>query len=166
MKSILQTELCGAQSPYQAAEELVRALAGAGEMQRIGRGERLFSSGEEARGVYLIVQGTARASLFGVPGRELMCRTAGAGLVLGLASALCANHYQFDAEAVEEVKAVFLPAGAVNDLLRQRPELCMQVVNMMCGELSALRQTTEHMRNCVQQSCLLHGRCTHALTSA
>lgn len=165
MKSILQTELRGARPPYQAAEALVRTLTGAGETQRIGRGERLFSSGDEAKGVYLIVKGTARASLSGVPGRELMCRTAGAGAVLGLASALCANHYQFDVEAVEEVEAVFLPAAAVNEILRRQPELCMQVVNMMCDELSALRQTTEHMRNCVQHSCLLHGRCTHSFAS-
>jgi CRP/FNR family transcriptional regulator len=145
---------------------LVQALSQAGEKQKVERGERLFSLGEQAKGVYLIVKGTARAALSGVPGRELMCRTAGPGSVLGLPSALCANRYQFDVEALEDVEAIFLPTEAVNEILRQQPELCMQVMNMMCDELSALRQTTEHMRNCVQHSCLLHGRCTHSSTSS
>lgn len=166
MKPLLRKVLCGDSTPYQAADELVQALSQAGEKQKVERGERLFSLGEQAKGVYLIVKGTARAALSGVPGRELMCRTAGPGSVLGLPSALCANRYQFDVEALEDVEAIFLPTEAVNEILRQQPELCMQVMNMMCDELSALRQTTEHMRNCVQHSCLLHGRCTHSSTSS
>jgi CRP/FNR family transcriptional regulator len=165
VKSILQTDFCGNATPYQAADDLVRALALAGEKQTVERGDRLFSFGEEAKGVYLIVRGTARAALSGVPGRELMCRTAGPGSVLGLPSALCANSYQFDVEAIEELEAVFLPTESVNEILREKPELCMQVMNMMCDELSTLRQTTEHMRNCTQHSCLLHGRCTHSSAS-
>jgi len=166
VKPLLRKVLCGDSTPYQAADELVQALSQAGEKQKVERGERLFSLGEQAKGVYLIVKGTARAALSGVPGRELMCRTAGPGSVLGLPSALCANRYQFDVEALEDVEAIFLPTEAVNEILRQQPELCMQVMNMMCDELSALRQTTEHMRNCVQHSCLLHGRCTHSSTSS
>ena len=165
MKSLSQTDLSGDATPHQGADELVQALALAGEKQKVKSGARLFSFGDEAKGVYLIVKGTARAALSGVPGRELICRTAGPGSVLGLPSALCANPYQFDVEAVGEVEAVFLPTASVNEILRQKPELCMQVMNMMCDELSALRQTSEHMRNCVQYSCLLHGRCTQCSTS-
>lgn len=157
MKPLSQTDLSRGSGPYQAADELVQALALAGEKQKVESGARLFSFGDEATGVYLILKGKARASLSGVPGRELICRTAGPGSVLGLPSALCANSYQFDVEAVEEVEAVFLATESVNELLRRQPELCMQVVNMMSDELSALRQTTEHMRNCAQYSCLLYG---------
>ena len=87
----------------------VGAGAGAGGREAAGwrRGERLFSFGEAAKGVYLIVKGTARATLSGEAGRELMCRTAGAGSVLGLPSALCSNRYQFDVEALEEWKQCF-----------------------------------------------------------
>jgi CRP-like cAMP-binding protein len=82
--------------------------------------------------------------------------------VLGLPSALCAKSYQFDVEAVEAVEAVYLPTESVNEILRQKPELGMQAMSMMCDELSALRQTTDHMRSCGQRSCSLHGSCTHA----
>jgi CRP-like cAMP-binding protein len=82
--------------------------------------------------------------------------------VLGLPSALCAKSYQFDVEAVETLEAIYLPTDSVNEILRKQPELCMQAMNMMCDELSTLRQTTDHMRSCGEHSCSLHGSCTHA----
>jgi CRP-like cAMP-binding protein len=146
---------------YQADEELVRALAPAGQARKVERDGRLFSSGEAAGGVYLIVKGTARATLTGEE-RELMCRTAGPGAVLGLTSALCAKQYQFDVQALETVEAVFLETGTVNEILRGQPELCMRAMRMMCDELEALRQTREHMRSCDKQSCALHSQCSQA----
>jgi CRP-like cAMP-binding protein len=153
-----------AASPYQAGDELVRALAPAGRQQRVERGGRLFSFGDEATGVYLIVKGTARASLAGKAGRELICRMAGPGSVLGLPAALCAKSYPFDVEALEAVEAIYLETATVNEILRQQPELCMQVMNMMCDELSGLRQTHDHMRNCAKESCSLHESCVHVDT--
>lgn len=146
--------------PYQLADEMARALTPAGEMRRLECGERLFSSGDAAEGVYLIMKGTARATLPGEAGGELVGRTAGAGSVLGLPSALCSTRYQFDVEAVEAVEAVFLTTGMVNEILRRQPELCMQVMNMMCDELKGLKQTCDHMRSCAKESCSLHGQCS------
>jgi CRP-like cAMP-binding protein len=141
---------------------LMQALAPAGEKRTVKRGARLFSFGDAAEGAYLIVSGTARASLAGEEGRELVCRTAGPGAVLGLPSALCATQYHFDVEALETVEAVFLRTETVNDILRQHPELCMQVMGMMCGELDALKQTTDHMRSCGKRSCSLQSTCRQA----
>jgi CRP-like cAMP-binding protein len=148
-------------SLYQADEELVRALAPAGQVKKVERDGRLFSSGDAARGVYLIVKGTARATLAGEE-RKLMCRTAGVGSVLGLSAALCANRYQFDVQALETVEAVFLETGTVNEILRGHPELCMRAMRMMCDELEALRQTGEHMQSCGKESCAMHQQCSQA----
>jgi CRP-like cAMP-binding protein len=141
--------------PCRVAEELARALTSAGESRRLECGERLFSFGDAAGGVYLIVKGSAQARLAG----GAVCCTAGAGSVLGLPAALCAASYQFDVEALEAVEAVFLPTGMVNEILRGRPELCMQVMSIMCDELAALKQTGDFMRSCTKESCSLHGRC-------
>jgi CRP-like cAMP-binding protein len=157
----LSCERAEANSAHQADEELVRALAPAGEMRKVDRGQRLFSFGDAAQGVYLILKGTARTSLAGEE-REVMCRTAGPGSVLGLPSALCANRYQFDAQALEAVEAVFLETGTVNEILRGRPELCMRAMSMMCDEMEALRQTREHMQSCGKESCALHEQCSLA----
>ncbi len=148
--------------PCEAAGELARALSAAGRKREVEPGGRLVSSGDAALGVYLIVKGTARAWLPGAAGQELVCHTAGPGAVLGLPLALCAMSYQFDVEALEAVEAVFLETEVVNRILRRQPELCMQVMKMMCDELSALKQTREHMSGCGKQSCALHGACKQA----
>jgi CRP-like cAMP-binding protein len=151
-----------ADSIYRADEELVRALAAAGEMRKVESGDRLFSFGDAARGVYLILKGTARTSLAGEE-REVMCRTAGPGSVLGLPAALCGNHYHLDVQALEAVEAVFLETATVNELLRGQPELCMRAMRMMCDEMEALRQTRENMQSCGKESCALHEQCTQAV---
>lgn len=163
MNPLLQMKRRGDDAwPYRLAEELARALTPAGERRKLESGERLFSAGDAALGVYVIVNGTARATLPGEAGSELVCRMAGAGSMLGLTSALCAKSYQFDVEALEAVEAVFLPTGMVNEILQGRPELCMQVMNMMCDELSALKQTRDHMSKCAKESCSLHEQCRQA----
>jgi CRP/FNR family transcriptional regulator len=160
MNSLPGANGCGdAAWPYRAAEELARALSAEGERRRLESGERLFSFGDAAEGVYLIAKGTARATLGNAPAGELGCRVVGAGSVLGLPSALCSTRYQFDVEAVEAVEAVFLPTATVNEILRRQPELCMQVMGMMCDELTALKQTHDHMKNCTRESCSLLEQC-------
>lgn len=146
--------------PFGAVDELAEVLAPSGQKRDVERGDRLFSFGDEAKGVYLIVSGTARLSLSAEQGRELVCHVAGPGSVLGLPAALCSSQYQFDAEALDKVGTLFLETTTVNEILRQRPALCMQVMSMMCDELSTLKQTTEHMRNCTKESCSLHEQCS------
>ncbi len=152
----------GSGLPCEAATELARALAPAGRRQEVAADGRLFSFGDPALGVYLIVQGTARARLAGGTAQELVWGTAGPGSVLGLASALCAKSYQFDVEAVEALEAIFVETELVNQILRRRPELCMQAMRMMCEELSALKQTRKHMAGCAKHGCALHGSCQQA----
>jgi len=155
---------CGGDAAWAqpAPEELARAMAGAGRRLRVEGGKRLFSFGEAAEGVYLILTGRARAALPGEPGRELVCLTAGPGSLLGLPSALCSKSYQFDVEALEALEAAYLPVEEVNELLRQHPELCMKVMSMMCDELSTLRQTRDHLSRCTNRECGLHGACMKA----
>lgn len=152
----------GAASPHEATAELAAALIPAGQLLKVERGERLFSFGDAARGVYVILKGTLRAWLPGGPGKELMCRTAEAGSVLGMPAALCAHNYQFNVEALEAVEAVFLETVRVNEILRQKPALCMQVMGMMCNELESLKQTRERMQNCHNTNCSLHACCVQA----
>ena len=148
-------------SPFQAESELFEALTAAGEKRNIRPGQRVFSFGEEAHGVFLLVKGTLRAALPGGAGQELVCRTVGAGSLLGVPSALCARNYQFDVEALEAAELVYLPTPAVNEILRPRPELCMKLMKMMCDELRTLRQRCDHMRSCAKRTCSMHESCTH-----
>jgi len=155
----LKRDSSGQHLLYAADEKLVRALEPAGQAIKVERDARVFSVGDAARGVFLILKGMARATLTD-EGRELMCRVAGPGSVLGLPSALCSKHYQYDVRALEPVEAVFLETAAMNDILRGHPDLCMRAMRMMCEEMDALRQTREHMNNCGQETCALFPQCS------
>jgi CRP-like cAMP-binding protein len=152
----------GADWAQTAPAELWKALAEAGEKRQMQGGLRLFSFGETAEGVFLIVEGRARAVLPGGAGAELACWTAGPGALLGVPSALCAKSYQLDVESLEQVEAVYLPVSQLNELLRQRPELGMQVMNMMCAEMSALGKTRDHLSRCKNRECGLYCQCQQA----
>ena len=150
----------------RAPEELAAALVAAGEKRELESGQRLFSCGETAGGVFLILKGRARAVLPGAEGRELMALTAGPGAVLGIPAALCSKKYQFDVDALERLELAYLPQEQLNSLLLEHPELGMLVMTMMCNEMSALRQTREHLSRCQNQQCGLHGYCVQAASQA
>ena len=152
----------GGEWAQTAPEELWKALAEAGEKRQVQDGRRLFSFGEAAEGVFLIVVGKTRAVLPGGAGAELASWTAGPGALLGVPSALCAKSYQLDVESLGQVEAVYLPVSQLNELLRQRPELGMQVMNMMCAEMSALGKTREHLSRCTNRECGLYCQCHEA----
>jgi CRP-like cAMP-binding protein len=149
-----------------APPELAKALTKAGQRRQWDTGQRLFGFGEHAEGVFLILLGKAHAVLPGGAGKELMRLTAGPGSLLGLPSALCSKSYQFDVVALEPVEAAYLPVEEVNRLLRERPELGMQAMTIMCAEMDTLHQTREHLRRCQNSACGLHGYCIQASTLA
>lgn len=145
-----------------ATGDLAQALHTAGESRTLSAGDPLFSFGDTAAGIFLIRRGRVQTSLPNHSGRELMRTLAGPGSVLGLSSALCARGYQCNAVALEPVELTFLPTGTLNDLLRRRPEIGMQAMTLMCEEMTALRQTREHLGHCQNLECGLHGFCQQA----
>ncbi|HUO60392.1 MAG TPA: Crp/Fnr family transcriptional regulator [Candidatus Acidoferrales bacterium] len=151
-------------SPFQAPPELAARISAAAATLLVEAGESVFTAGSPANGVYLLTSGTVRAYLPAEDGRELICRTLSAGSLLGLPAAMCAKVYQFTVEAVDNVMLTFVETAVFNELLRENTDLCMLVLGMMSDELTEIRQTHEHMRNCTNTSCSLHGACSQHLS--
>jgi CRP-like cAMP-binding protein len=143
-----------------AEQELAKVLTPAAKPLQFGAGERLFAAGDDARGVYLVARGSARAWLPGRPGEALVSRVAGPGAVLGLHAALCSSRHQFEVEAASAVEVLFVETAQFHEALRDHPLLCMQLMQMMCDELDALGERREHMKSCTNRACSLHGACT------
>lgn len=148
-----------------APAELAEALVPLAEVRSLSAGQALFSFGEPAAGVYLLLGGDVRATLPGAAGRDLAQLSAQRGSLLGLSAALCAKAYPCNVVAGTPVQAAFLPTERFNELLRQRPALGMQVMALMCDELAALRQTREHLSRCQNHACGLHGFCSQLAAS-
>ena len=102
------------------------------------RGTILFRQGEPSRGVYLLVQGRANLSLRADNGRSVTFRNVGAGYVLGMVGTILNRTYIFTAELIADSQVAFIPAADVVEFLRQRGDLCFDVVQMLGGELMEL----------------------------
>jgi len=150
-------------SPFLAPPELSAAVRAVASPLLVEPGETVFTAESPATGVYLVTAGTVRAYMLAEDGRELICRTLSAGSVLGLPAAMCSKTYQFTVEAVGSVSLSFVETAVLNEMLRGNTALCMLVVGMMSDELTEIHQTHEHMRNCTNTSCSLHGVCSQHL---
>jgi CRP/FNR family transcriptional regulator, nitrogen oxide reductase regulator len=102
------------------------------------RGTILFRQGEPSRGVYLLAQGRANLLLRADNGRRVTFRTVGPGYVLGMPGTILNRTYIFTAELIEDSQVAFIPAADVVEFLRQRGDLCFDVVQMLGAELMEL----------------------------
>jgi CRP-like cAMP-binding protein len=65
---------------------------------------------------------------------------------VGLPATLSDSSYSLTAEALEDSRMVFLSRQSLLDLLRQKPELCFQVMSVLTEELTQTRGALERVR--------------------
>jgi Cyclic nucleotide-binding domain len=147
---------------FQASSELFAALDAIASELHARAGDCVFTEGTIATGVYLLRSGSIRAVSAHKDGRDIVNRVIGPGAILGFPSAMCSQTFQYSVRAIEDSKLGFVETRKLNEHLRLLPNLCMQVVGMMSDELIELRETRDHMRNCANTSCSLHGSCSCA----
>jgi CRP-like cAMP-binding protein len=147
---------------FQAPKALFAALNAIAADLHARVGDHIFREGTPCTGVYLLRTGSVRATSQHKDGRDIVNRVLGPGAVLGLPSAMCSRAFQFSTQAIEPAEVGFIETKILNDFLRDSPILCMEVVGMMSDELIELRETRDHMKNCSNTSCSLHGSCNCA----
>jgi CRP-like cAMP-binding protein len=126
--------------PFGTTAALSEALRDLGEVKQGDSGQTLFRSGDAARGIFLLLEGTVRLTLAeqGVYYR----RTVGPGSLLGLPATMCLRPYSLSAEILEPLQYVFVPCTVVKEFLRTRPDLCFQVVEILAREVREMRHAT------------------------
>jgi len=102
----------------------------------------LFSENEEARGLFVLLDGEVRLSMNSSEGRRLSLRIARKGEVLGLSSALAGNPYEMTAETLYPVRVAPISRADFLRFLSRHPEVYLNVteelsryVSMACHQL-------------------------------
>jgi CRP-like cAMP-binding protein len=129
------TLLAGMQRP--AAEELLGAAA----CTSYGRGETLFLQGEAATAVHIVISGWVKLYRISPNGSEAVVGVFTEGECFGEAVALRGLPYPVTAEAVSECEVMQIPASALTALIRNDPEVAINV----------LAATFQHLRSLVAQ---------------
>ena len=120
---------------FAAQAELIAALEQRGSLFTHPKGTILFQEGEPSRGVYLLLQGSARLTVRRDDGRNVTMRVVGRGYLLGLPGTILNRTYLFSAKLAEDSRVAFVPSGELIEFLREHSDICFDVVELLGGEL-------------------------------
>jgi CRP-like cAMP-binding protein len=131
--------------PHMAAfpsdHSLFKALVFHARGRRSEEGRVLFAQGDGPIGLYLVRSGTVQAVIHADDGEIAATFQAGPGAVLGL-PALAANRpYSLSALARQGSDIAFLSKDDFDDLLRNEPRLCLEVLRALAAEVHAGHET-------------------------
>jgi CRP-like cAMP-binding protein len=99
----------------------------------------LFSEGEIAGGVYLILSGEAVLSMRSESGDTVMRLRAKAGSLLGLPGVIGNQPYSLTAMVRRGSEVSFVPRNDLEALMKAEPSLCMAVLQVLAAEVRAAR---------------------------
>lgn len=98
----------------------------------------LFERGQRPEGVYLIQKGKVRVWLPQGGSQPILADLATAGTMLGLSETIAQGAHKLSAAAIAPTTVGFVSGDTLLSFLRERHELCLQVVRMLSEDLHAL----------------------------
>lgn len=96
----------------------------------------LFSEREDARGIFIVLEGEVRLSVNSSDGKRLSLRIARKGDILGLASALSGNPYEMSAETLYPAKIAWIDRRDFLAFLGRHPEAYQAVTRELSRQMS------------------------------
>jgi CRP/FNR family transcriptional regulator len=93
-----------------------------------GKGEMVFSEGEEGSGFYVILSGTVKVFKLSPDGKEHILHIFSAGQTFGEVPVFAGEHFPANAEALQETRALFFPRSGFLALLQKNPALSLKLL--------------------------------------
>jgi CRP-like cAMP-binding protein len=145
----------GAQCVFlKASPELRGALQLLGNKERFSAGQVLFREEQEASGLFLLLKGKVRMSVYKLPKLD---RLFSAGSVMGLPSTFTGRPYSLTAQAITDANVLHVPSEPFLQLMRDRPELCSETTAMLGREVTFIQSAlAERHKQGVSRKILAH----------
>ena len=119
------------------------ALAGRSVERRFARDEVLFIAGEEARGLFVIVEGSVRAFRESVEGREQVIHVERAGATVAEVPVFDDGTFPSTVAAEEETTTLFIDRRDVRRLCIEHPEIALAALKVLAGRLRRCAELVE-----------------------
>src|SRR5215211_4620190 len=119
------------------------ALAARAVERRYGRDEVLFLAGEEARGLYVIVEGAVRAFRESLDGREQVIHVERAGATIAEVPVFDDRSYPSTVAAEEDSTLLFIDKRDVRRLCLDHPEIALAALKVLAGRLRRCAELVE-----------------------
>lgn len=101
------------------------------------KGATLFVEGQQPRGVFVLCAGRVKLTESSPEGKTVIVRLAEPGEVLGLSATISGDPYHLTAETTEPCQADFVRREDFLRYLREQPEVCLRVIEMLSEILRA-----------------------------
>ena len=123
---------------FVSPPELVAELKPLGDEFTCAAGTVLFREGDAARGLYIVLEGHASLTMITEKGETVLVRSSGPGSLLGLPGTFLRDIYQLTATIDQDAQLTFVERQKVLEFLRQRTDMWMIVLNILCTEVSRM----------------------------
>ena len=124
-------------------ENTVRVLAERAFERRFQKDEVLFVAGEEARGLYVIVEGAVRAFRVSLDGREQVIHVERAGATIAELPVFDDGNCPSTAAAEEATTTLFIDKRDVLQLCLEHPEIALAAIRVLAGRLRRCAELVE-----------------------
>lgn len=124
-------------------ERTLRALAERAVAQKFQKDQLLFVAGEEARGLYVIVEGAVRAFRVGADGREQVIHVERAGASIAEVPVFDGGTYPSTAAADEPTIALFIDKRDVHQLALKHPEIAFAALKVLAARVRRCAELVE-----------------------
>jgi CRP/FNR family cyclic AMP-dependent transcriptional regulator len=125
----------------------LKLIAYTAEVMEFAPGETIIRQGDPADAVYILTEGEADVSIRDVDGHEIELPTMGRHSLFGEVAVLSKGRRTTTIRARSRVATFKISADVFLDLVRQSPEISMQVMTVLAQRLessSALLQKHQH----------------------
>lgn len=124
-------------------ERTLGALAERAVERAYARDEVLFLAGEEARGLFVIVEGAVRAFRAGLDGREQVIHVERAGATVAELPVFDDGPYPSTVAADEATLVLFIDKRDVRRLSLEHPEIALAALKVLAGRLRRCAELVE-----------------------
>jgi len=111
--------------------------------RRFQKGEVLFIAGEEARGLYVIVEGAVRAFRGSLDGREQVIHVERAGGTVAEVPVFDDGAYPSTVAAEEDTTCLFIDKRDMRHLCLEHPEITLAALKVLAGRLRRCAELVE-----------------------
>ena len=113
--------------------------------QVVPRGQMIFSQGDDATGLYVVVSGRVKIFKLSLEGKEQILHLFGAGEPIGEVAVFAGEKFPANAEALEESRLFFFPRPAFIDLIRTYPSVALNMLAVLSLRLRKFTSLIEDL---------------------
>ena len=119
-------------------QELLEPIVQKSSVQSLQRGDMLFSEGDEANDLYIVLEGRVAIANRSFDGRESVVALMESGDLFGEMPLFRPDGRSADARVLENSSVVVIPYVPVKSLYQEHPEMLWKIVDMLAERLKVM----------------------------